>query len=356
MLTPEQSRLLTRIEDGAPMGLLLASFWQPICRTEAPGEGGLTLTRLGRKLAVRRDGIAESGRPIPAREAGDLIWAYLGEGAPPRFPLFESLAVPAAQRDVRGAVTRANWLQTMEAVLDTVHLGYLHRSSILAAASAATFRNLSALFADTAPRLEIERTAYGLREGALRRLPDGRINARIREFLGPNHALIPSEPDAERQHIITVPIDDASTIQFIITYNPFRALTAQEIATIWFDTLPDANDIMAGAAGEDVLWNQDRAAMREGHFSGLTHRQSLYEDLAICESMGPITDHAGEHLTSGDRTIAEVRRALLRALAGELDWGRAQTEVLIGAMRSHVATLAPDADWRACSPFFTSAA
>jgi phenylpropionate dioxygenase-like ring-hydroxylating dioxygenase large terminal subunit len=368
MLTADQSHRLTRIAGGAPMGRLLASFWQPVCRAAAvrPGEP-LALVRLGMRLLIRRDdasGTVEAslagGRMLPAIEAGDIVWTFPGEGAPPPFPRFESTQVPPSHRDVRCAITKANWLQTLEAVLDTAHLGFLHRSSILAAAGAATFRNLSALFADTAPRIEVERTGYGLREAALRSLPDGRVNTRIREFVGPNHALIPSEPDAERQHIVTVPIDDTATIQFITTYNPFRPVTPAEIDTIWFDTLPDRDDIMNGAAGEDVLWNQDREAMRAGHFSGLTQRQSLYEDLAICESMGPIVDHAGEHLTAGDVTIAAVRRELLRALdrlaANEPGWREAQAGIAFDHMRSHVATLLPQDDWRACSPFFRAPA
>jgi phthalate 4,5-dioxygenase len=364
MLNPDQSRRLTRAVGYEPMARLMARHWQPMCRSEAArGPGGTRVTRLGRTLTVMLDASLEvtaGNGPIPAHKAGDIVWAYLGQGDPPPFPAFESTQVPASHRDVRCAVTKANWLQTMEAVLDTAHLGYLHRSSILAAAKAATFRNMSALFADTAPRIENERTGYGLREAALRKLPDGRFNARIREFVGPNHALIPSEPDAERQHIVTVPVDDVSAIQFIITYNPFRPITREEIETIWFDTLPDRDDIMSGAAGEDVLWNQDRAAMREGHYSGLTHRQSLYEDLAICESMGPIVDHSGEHLTASDITIANVRRELLRQLDlldnGEPGWREAQASIPVGTMRSHVATLDSAEAWRACSPFFQPAA
>lgn len=355
MLTAEQSHRLTRATGTAPMARLMAEFWQPACRGAAL-TGTLQVTRLGRTIALRRNATGRIEAPVPTAEAGDIVWIYLGGGDPPPFQRFESLHVPAAHRDVRCAVTKANWLQTLEAVLDTAHLGFLHRSSILAAAKAATFKNLSAIFADTAPRIEVACTSYGLREAALRTLSDDRVNARIREFVGPNHALIPSEPDAERQHIVTVPIDDVTTIQFIITYNPFRPLTQVEIDTIWFDTLPDPDDIMDGAAGEETIWAQDRQAMREGHYSGLTHRQSLYEDLAICESMGPIVDHAGEHLTASDITIVTVRRELLRALAaleaGAPGWRAAQATTAFDHLRSHVTTLSPGQSWRACSPFF----
>lgn len=364
MLTVRQSHRLTHVESDAPMARMMARHWQPVCRAAAVAAAGaaLELTRLGMRITVRRsaEGFVatriDDGHDLPSLERGEIVWVWFGQDAPPPFPRFESLHVPLLHRDVRCAVTKANWLQTQEAALDTAHLGFLHRSSILAAAKAATFRNLAALFLDTAPRIEIQETPYGLREAALRQLPDGRVNTRIREFLGPNHALIPSEPDAERQHIVTVPIDDRRTIQFIITYNPFRPLTQAEIDTIWFDTLPDRDDIMAGAAGAETFWDQDRQAMREGHYSGLTRRQSLYEDLAICESMGAIVDHSGEHLTAADVTIASVRRALLRSMdaleRGEPGWREAHADVAFDHMRSHVATLDAADDWRDCSPFF----
>lgn len=343
------------------MGRFLADFWQPACRQEAISDGQTKHTTiLGRSLSITAGAedsptIIADGSKVPGLVSGGIVWVWLAEGPPAPPPQFEFTTVPASHRDVRCAVTAANWLQTQEAVLDTAHLSHLHRSSIIAAAEAATFRNLAALFLDSAPRIETDVTAYGLREAALRKLPDGRLNARIREFVGPNHAMIPSEPDAERQHIISVPMDDTRTIQFIVTFNPFRPITEKELAVLWFDTIDNPDDIMKGAAGADVIWAQDRDAMREGHYSGLTNRQSLYEDLAICESMGPVVDHSKELLTSADITIAQVRRALLQQLdhaeKGQSPWSDALNTIRYAMLRSHIATIDPDEDWRRISAF-----
>jgi hypothetical protein len=78
-------------------------------------------------------------------------------------------------------------------------------------------------------------------------------------------------------------------------------------------------------------WNIDRAAQASGAiYSGIDgiHLQ----DQAITESMGPITDHAFEHLAPSDQMITRTRRRLLmaaRALKekGELPPGATDGEV-----------------------------
>ena len=63
----------------------------------------------------------------PAREAGGLIWVYLGKrAAPPPFFDFELARLPESHVDIRRAVLRCNWLQGLEGTLDTVHAGILH--------------------------------------------------------------------------------------------------------------------------------------------------------------------------------------------------------------------------------------
>ena len=52
----------------------------------------------------------------------------------------------------------------------------------------------------------------------------------IREVVAPIHVILPGEPGAERQHIMTVPVDDQTSLQFFVTYNPFRPMTQAEIA------------------------------------------------------------------------------------------------------------------------------
>ena len=61
-------------------------------------------------------------------------------------------------------------------------------------------------------------------------------------------------------------------------------------------------------------WNQDRRAMKEGHWTGFT-KSVPWEDFIIEESMGPIVDRTNEHLGASDTVIIRARRVLL-------DWVR----------------------------------
>jgi nitrite reductase/ring-hydroxylating ferredoxin subunit len=415
-VTEEQNMLLARVEGTNPMGQMIRRFWLPVARSESLEADGAPrrVTLLGEKLVVFRatDGrvglldelcphrraslalahnednglrciyhgwkINAEGRvvdiptePDPARcaalasrvpvrhfpvhEGGGLIWGFLGEGQAPPVPAFEFTTLPREHVDIRAIVTRANWLQTMEAILDTAHLGFLHRSSIMKSVTAPSHRRSGAVLLNSAPTLQVERTGYGLREAALRQQPDGELNIRIREYVAPIHVLIPTEPEAERQQIITVPATDTSSIQFIVTYNPYRPLTKEILDTLWFDTDPNADDIGWRLPGPEQNWGQDRAAMKAGHSSGLTNRHSLCEDIATLESMGPIVDRSREFLTHIDLTVATVRRELLQSLEavarGEPAWGEVDESVDIRRLRSQVAMLPPESDWRQLEAF-----
>jgi hypothetical protein len=89
------------------------------------------------------------------------------------------------------------------------------------------------------------------------------------------------------------------------------------------------------AANASNDWGIDRTAQRQKTiYSGIDgiHLQ----DQAITESMGPITDHAFEHLAPSDQMITRTRRRLLlaaRALrdTGALPPGAENAEVYRGA-------------------------
>jgi len=415
-MTEEQNNLLTRVEGESPMGQMIRRFWVPILRTdslEADGaprrvtvfgenfvafratdgtvglldehcphrraslvlahneENGLRCIYHGWKFGADGKVMDIPTEPDPARcaalakrvpvrhfpvhEGGGLIWAFLGKGEAPPVPSFEFTSLPRDHYDVRAIVTRANWLQMMEAILDSAHLGFLHRTSLMKAVGAPSHRNSGAVLMNKAPTFQVETTPYGLREAALRALPDGTLNTRIREFIAPNHVLIPTEPNAERQQIITVPINDTTSMQFIVIYNPSQPIRQEVLDTLWFDTSSDPDDIGCHLPGPDQLWGQDRAAMKAGHSSGLTHRHSVCEDIATLESMGPIVDRTREFLTHIDITVATVRRELLKSLEaverGEAAWGEVDETVDLGRLRSHVAMLPAGSDWREIEAF-----
>lgn len=290
-------------------------------------------------------------RAYPIREAGGLAWVYLGDEAEaPPLPAFEFLSLPDDQVDVRIARLPVNWLQNLESVLDSAHLGYLHRSSTEQALTEHARRNAAGQNSDTAPVLEFEDLPYGFREAAIRKLPEGRRNVRTRIVAAPFYAFLAGLEGREHPLIISVPVDDENSLQVCVTYNPYRAFEPGEIDRIWFLTHPDRDDFSDPAPGP-VGWPQDREAMKAGHFSGITNRHVFYEDFAVLQSMGPIVDRRFEHLCHTDATIVRFRKALLKALNEDTNdaapWGRkGASQDDFAAARTAIYDIEGDADWR----------
>src|SRR5258706_16213555 len=65
-------------------------------------------------------------RHYPTVEKGGLIWVWLSEAEPAQFPDFAWLDLPDENIWLTRSVWPVNWLQGMEAALDTAHVGHLH--------------------------------------------------------------------------------------------------------------------------------------------------------------------------------------------------------------------------------------
>jgi 5,5'-dehydrodivanillate O-demethylase oxygenase subunit len=62
----------------------------------------------------------------PAEELGGLIFAYLGPQPAPLVPRWDLLVEENSWREVGYTVTACNWMQTVENILDPVHVEWLH--------------------------------------------------------------------------------------------------------------------------------------------------------------------------------------------------------------------------------------
>ena len=58
--------------------------------------------------------------------AGDVIWAYCGDGQAPQLPQFEFATLPAAHRFVSKKLSNATGRRRAKAASDTAHFSYLH--------------------------------------------------------------------------------------------------------------------------------------------------------------------------------------------------------------------------------------
>lgn len=305
---------------------------------EAPCEGA------NPRLQAFLDSVSLAAYPV--REAGGMIWVYLGKRiTPPPFPLFEFNTLPAAHVHTRRAVLDYNWLQGLEAHLDAAHLGVLHSSTVVGGGS--NDRDVDLAVKNLSPKMEMDDTAYGMREAALRDMPDGFVYARMRQLILPCFTMVPTAPGSPLSGRAIVPIDDEHTAEWYFIYRIEAPVTEAEIHRLWKGSASDPGNFAANLGNADQMWNQDRKAMREGHWTGLT-RNVPFEDFIVSASMGVRTDRSREHLGMSDAVLVHARKSLADALdrfesSGEPPW---QSGVDFSTIRATTQRLAKGQDWR----------
>jgi hypothetical protein len=151
----------------------------------------------------------------------------------------------------------------------------------------------------------------------------------------------------------SIPVDDVTTAQWYIAYDTDEALRPSLFNAfgMWSG---DPDHFNADMGGPDNLWHQDRQAMKDGHWSGITGRGNAYEDFAVQESMGPIVDRSQEYLGTCDRVIYRARKLLLDAVqrhreTGELSF--AGDDIDYRGIRAVSYAYPADADWRDIDPY-----
>ncbi|MCA6121301.1 Rieske 2Fe-2S domain-containing protein [Bradyrhizobium sp. WSM 1704] len=247
-------------------------------------------------------------KSYPVREGAGLIWVWLGEGKAPPAPDFEWMDLPPDQVYAAGIELNANWLQGVEATIDSSHVALLHQSWTATSSS-----DFGATRVNTEVGYEFEKKPYGFRAAALRTAPDGSRLARVTEFVMPYYGLIApiySGQQQDRTAIIAVPIDDENLIQWYIYYNPEKPVDS------WRKVQRANQWPMAGGLPGDrsTNWGQNRQIMDAGNSTGF--HEIVIEDFVVMVSMGPIVDRSQEYLCSADQAIVRVRRQLLDEVRG----------------------------------------
>lgn len=406
-ITREENDLLTRVENGAPMGEMFRQYyWLPAVPSLKLEAGGapVRVRLLGSNYVVFRahDGrvayfdelcphrkaslvlaqnednalrciyhgwkFSVEGRLVEApnqvgdqerfcrnvrfnsyrvEERGGIVWVWLGKGdKPPRFPDLPFTYLPEEHRSVTSVEVPTNWLQAVEASMDSSHVGVLHESTtqITSGSSANQRINMTKVLA---PRMEFEDRPYGFRYAALRSMPDSTTYARINNFVMPWYGVIcPPEPLGPTTVFFSTPVDDTHHRAWFVQFNPHRPLGMTIMSAspdVWnYPPLPpgDANN----------AWGQNRELMKRGHASGFPQHLAT-EDFAMFLSQGPIHDRTDEQLCSADAAVVKVRQQLLRSvrefmegkvptLADNPDLDYRQVESIGGLLR-------PGEDWRA---------
>jgi phthalate 4,5-dioxygenase oxygenase subunit len=377
MLTKEENRLITLTGPGTPGGALMRCYWHPIALSdELPPNGApLPVKILGEELVLFRDdrgrpgllglycshrcadlsyGRIEDGglrclyhgwlydvdgrcleQPAeppesryrdeirhlayPLIERAGVLFAYMGKDVPPLLPSYECFTGTQEHRHLQKTFMECNYLQALEGDIDPAHLSYLHiswqrRPLARKGTVPGSDKTAGVLHReDGRPRLEVERTDFGVRNYAIRNAGNGQRYVRINNFIMPNKiASVGNEGRVGEGYTIHwhVPVDDESHVRFDFFFNRARPIAReryeQESATEMIENRYRRN--------KRNRYLQDRELMRTASFSGMGDSNAV-QDAFATETPGPIHDRSREHLGTTDTHIVAARRQLLAGVA-----------------------------------------
>jgi 5,5'-dehydrodivanillate O-demethylase oxygenase subunit len=341
-----------------PMGKLLRHFWQPVALSKDVDAGrAVPLKVMGEEFTLYR---GHSGQPyivaakcahrstllhigwvegecircryhgwkydgsgqcveMPAEEASfppkvkighhraadyaGVIFAFMGEGAPPEMPHFAELERPYGVRWASSGIWPVNWFQRIENSMDAVHVSFVHQES-----------KFGEILSYTIPILAYEETEWGIRQTATRSLN----NVRISEFSFPNcnHIVTPThipghdktgpQPWTDLFNWF-VPIDDTHTAFYTIRSSPItgneaEALTKWLASTGKYDLMAHEAELFKGVLPSD----------HEGD-TGSTFVNA--QDYIVQVGQGAIADRASERLGKSDEGVILLRKIFRRELA-----------------------------------------
>ncbi|MFJ9558426.1 Rieske 2Fe-2S domain-containing protein [Streptomyces fuscichromogenes] len=280
----------------------------------------------------------------PVAESSGMIWVYLGDpDNPPPLPDFQFNSLPADRVCAVVGISDVNWLQCLEGLTDTVHVGQLHQAWL-----PSTVNQLGDVAVESAPTMETVNTDYGLRSCGDRPKPDGTHYIRVTEYVAPFWSFIPHGPKEDRATIGIVPIDDTHTMQWYVWYDDTAPLQeGTDVAAIFEPLRENPDDFTAPLRGKPK-WGQDRAAMGGDHFSGLP--SLVLEDVAVQESQGVVMDRTKELLGSSDQFVMRTRRLLMKAARGHQETGAVFPDpraTPLRNVRSLATDIAEGEDWKA---------
>jgi len=296
--------------------------------------------------------IRQTAYPCVTRNG--IVFAYLGEGAPPPLPNLDCLHAPHAYTFAFKGFMECNWLQALEVGIDPAHASFLHRfmhDEEEQSGYGQQFREHTAqeripvtrlLREHPRPHISVEDTDFGQRIVALRELDARRTHVRITNQVFPQAIVIPISNDMTitQWH---VPVDDRSCYWYAI-FTSFgepvnRQLMRDQRLELY--TLPDYKPRL----NRSNDWGYDPTEQASRTYTGMGDDINVHDQWAV-ESMGHIQDRTHEHLAKSDVAIRAYRRTLFQAI-GAVEDGAAPA--LLGHGHDDVLTLddiVSTADWQ----------
>ena len=375
--TAQDFELLARVEGDAPMGHIMRRHWIPACMSEEVAEADGTPVRtrlLGEDLVVFRDtqgrlGVLDEHCPhrgaslvfgrneecglrclyhgwkfdvdgnctgmacepdaprmmphvkqksYPVREGGGFVWIYMGPRAEmPEFSPPAWAPTPQTKIAIVKMHTACNWAQVLEGAIDSAHSSSLHSTDMPSMAvdgAKATETNWPRPSTDKAPRLQVQQTSFGFRYAAIRKPilnPDTHDYVRITLFVAPFTVLIPPNDQYKLAQML-IPIDDENCMFYWVAWHETKGIPQdqwREFCGARVGIELDENYRKLRTLENRFL--QDRKAMKAGDWTGIKGIPA--QDMAMWESMGPISDRSRDYLGASDLAVAQFRKQMIEA-------------------------------------------
>ena len=255
----------------------------------------------------------------PARDAGGVIFAYLGPGEPPPLPDIPWLTAPAENSWATKLLHECNYLQGNEGNVDPQHLSFLHRTFEYDGPPRQSHL-LTGL--DAAPQIDVDETTFGLRIFAIRDTGDGEKYVRVSNFIMPHGSAFPAglvvDPAVRRidenLHYslhFHVPIDDFNHWKYRVMFRLDGPVDVDFLTRTQNDFTSEGSFERPRAARNRYM--QDRAEQHSRTFTGMGRNFQDHDRFAV-ESQGRVLDRTTEHLATTDKALIAMRRQMLTAI------------------------------------------
>ncbi|HET8563158.1 MAG TPA: Rieske 2Fe-2S domain-containing protein [Candidatus Binatia bacterium] len=372
-MTKEENGLLTQTGSRTPGGELLRRYWQPVALSEELPSGGtpLSVKILDEDLVLFRDNkgrpgllgihcshrgtnlsygrvedgglrclyhgwlydvegrcLEQPGEPgggehreairhpaYPCKEAGGVIFTYMGPRESPLLPNYDFLNAPPEHLYVSKIFHECNYLQANEGNIDPVHLSFLHRflenrEERYRGVRGADESHYNLVARNIAPIIDVELTDFGVRIYTVRRLGDGKVYLRVSYFILPNLSAFPGQTGGEGYSVNWhVPIDDTHHWKYTFVFSAGAPLKKEIVNRERSEVTSDYRL----ARSQANRYMQDRESMKTKTYTGMGPGFQAHDAFATA-SQGAIQDRTEEHLVSSDKAIVAARKLLEKAI------------------------------------------
>lgn len=262
-------------------------------------------------------------RSYPVVEKSGILFAYLGPGEPPALAEMDCFTAPDSHTFAFKGLIECNWLQSLEVGIDPVHTSFLHRffhdedpnrgyGKVFRDHSVDSDMPISQIMRDyPCPRIEVERTDFGLRLMTLRQINDQRMHVRVTNLIFPNAFTIPMSSDMTitQWH---VPVDDVKHYWYAIFTSFGGPVDKDEMRRQRLELYELPDYVPRKNKRNDYGFDPHEQAHET--YTGMGPDINVHDQWA-CESMGEIQDRTREHLGQSDKAIIQYRRMLRDAIA-----------------------------------------